>query len=794
MLDANPKQTGGPRMFKVLVAGHDAISRRKVHDPSFYHDEGHYLFFPAFGTPGRPMRLNNGWIAPSDIQITPERNIYTVNTRDSNGDSLSLFLDFTNPNRPTGQISLPGGNYAVMLQPYAVHFDVQVAANSGAYLSSGGGGLMWDTNSSEWKSASWEASMDFQYDTVSESDPFGNTAYTNEAAYTDCETGETFSLDAGGIIQYTAVMDGSNPEGAVFSIHVNDQTQVPSPPEIRVNSDVKSVFPDRSVFQFDAFAASFTGAYIVPDTKTVYGVIGTAHSPFGKPLLGMPRNPSVPPFKSIIKPSPHLLHPSPSPANFSLSVNGLTALNPMEPVPESPTQYRDVVSQAANKDFGDIIAYYMDDDLRTTFVQATHIVLEDATVKAIATDSSDNSTFYKTLQVPYVTSSLSRSTLPEAKECNGLRAQAQLQNIPTESETYKRHADKLYRHRYLLKFPSIQAYLDDQAQGDYTANIKNAAETLKDNIKAVAEGMGDGGDSDEAAKNLQTALDDVDSLCSWALDKKLLWAFELYWWGVTTYLPSVAAQIASGGATSGTVSRMLKSLTGTFGVLENGQINPDGKSFQQAFNDVVRVFMMTSMIPQFIDPNGVSDDFDSVLKDMLEEFYEANKTSLSSDLVEEANNAKFLAANDFIRQQMFNSLDMSMLLGGSLGDWADVVKGFNGFNEKSDWFKKLANGAEISGTFLRMACSVLVILPLLNQFGGGWNSMTDEQKTSIVKTLVELGITFTIEGIQGAIRLNVFWEDLGGFADCCKAFFGFESVIKELPSAAQRVSLSFQEY
>lgn len=66
--------------------------------------------------------------------------------------------------------------------------------------------------------------------------------------------------------------------------------------------------------------------------------------------------------------------------------------------------------------------------------------------------------------------------------------------------------------------------------------------------------MGDGGDSDEAAKNLQTALDDVDSLCSWALDKKLLWAFELYWWGVTTYLPSVAAQIASGGATSGTVS------------------------------------------------------------------------------------------------------------------------------------------------------------------------------------------------------------------------------------------------
>ncbi|KXG49268.1 uncharacterized protein PGRI_031380 [Penicillium griseofulvum] len=792
VLDANPKQIGGPRMFKILVTGHDTIAGRKLHDPSFYHDEGHYLFLPAFGTPDTPMRLNNGWIAPSDIQITPERNIYTVNTQDSNGDSLSLFIDFTNPNRPTGQIYLAGGNYAVMLQPYAVSFDVQVAANSGAYLSSGQGGLVWDPDSSEWNSASWETSMTFQYDTVSKSNPFGSPEYINEAAYTDRQTGETFSLDAEGMIQYTAVMDGSDPAGAVFSITITDQTQVPSPPEVRVNSDVKSVFPNRSVFKFDAFATSFTGAYIVPDTKTVYGVIGTAQSPFGEPIPAMPRNPSLPPFKSIIKPSPHLLRPADD--KSSLNVTGLTSLNPMEPVPDSPTQYRDVVSQAANKDFSDIIAYHMDDDLRTTFVQATPIVLEDETVQAIATDSGDNSTFYNSLQVPYVTASLSRSTLPEAKECNALRAQAQLQSIPAESDTYKRHAEKLYRHRYLLKFPSIQAYLDDQAGGDHTANIKAAAEYMKNNIKEHANGMGDGGDPDQAAKNLQTALDDIDSLCSWAVDKKLLWAFQLYYWGVVTYLPSLMAQVASGGATSGTVSRMLKSLTGTFSILENGQSNPDGKSFQQAFNDVVQVYMMTSMIPQFIDANGVSENFDSVLKAMLEEFYEANKDSSNADLVEEANNAKLLAADDFIRKQLFNSLDMSMLLGGSLGDWSNVVKGFNRFNEKSDWFKKLANGAGISGTFLRMACSVLVILPLLSEFGGGWDSMTDQEKASIVTTLVELGVTFTIKGIQGAIRLNVFWEDLSGFSDCLKAFFGFESVMKRLPSAAQRTESELAQW
>ncbi|KID98763.1 hypothetical protein MAJ_05144, partial [Metarhizium majus ARSEF 297] len=498
LYESNPKQLGGPRMFKVLVAGQDAYSRRKLHDPDSYHDEGHYVFFPAFGAPKRPMLLNNGWIAPDDIQVTPEGNIYTVITRDVNGGSLSLFLDFTTLNRPTGQIFTDQGQYAVMLQPYAVTFDVKVAANSGAYDSSGQGGLIWDATSSQWQSASWDDTMDFQYDTVAESDPFGGTVYYNEAAYIDRETGDVFSLDRSGTIGYTAVMDGSDPSGAVFTIAATNPNDVPPPPEVRVNSAIKSVFPSRTLLRFDGFATSFMGAYVVPHSDTVYGVVGTAQSPFGDALLpAMPQKPSVPPFKSIIKPGPRALHSTAPQTSQQLSVVGLTALNPMEQVPGSTTEFRDVVSQAANKDFSDIIAYHMDEDLRNTFIQSTPVVFDDSTVQAIALDSGDNSTFYKTLQVPYVTSSLARSTLPEAKECNGVRAQAQLQQLPTES------------------------------------------------------------------------------------------------------------------ATSGTVSRMLKSLTGTFNVLENGQTNPDSKSFQQAFNDVVRVFMMTSMIPQFVDANGVSGDFDS---------------------------------------------------------------------------------------------------------------------------------------------------------------------------------------
>lgn len=94
----------------------------------------------------------------------------------------------------------------------------------------------------------------------------------------------------------------------------------------------------------------------------------------------------------------------------------------MEHVDNSATQYHDVVSRAAKKDFSDIIAYCMNDGLRKTFIQAHR------------------------------------------------------KPIPTDSEIYKRHAENLYRHRYPLTFPSIQKYRNDQAQSDYTVIIHSGTE------------------------------------------------------------------------------------------------------------------------------------------------------------------------------------------------------------------------------------------------------------------------------------------------------------------------------
>ncbi|KAM3498801.1 hypothetical protein MY10362_007904 [Beauveria mimosiformis] len=75
-----------------------------------------------------------------------------------------------------------------------------------------------------------------------------------------------------------------------------------------------------------------------------------------------------------------------------------------------------------------------------------------------------------------------------AKECNGVRAQAQLQQLPTALDTYKQHADKMYPHRYLLKLPSINDCVRNQATGDHPKSIRDGTDYLKDDTRKKTEG------------------------------------------------------------------------------------------------------------------------------------------------------------------------------------------------------------------------------------------------------------------------------------------------------------------
>jgi hypothetical protein len=63
-----------------------------------------------------------------------------------------------------------------------------------------------------------------------------------------------------------------------------------------------------------------------------------------------------------------------------------------------------------------------------------------------------------------------------------------------------------------------------------------------------------------------------------------------------------------------------------------------------------------------------------------------------------------------------------------------------------------------------------------------------------VTALSGLVLTFAIKGIQGAIRLNAFWEDLGPNVGYWDTWFGTETLIKELGPTSEKVSYTFLRF
>ncbi|KAI8298950.1 Jerky protein-like protein-like [Colletotrichum sp. SAR11_240] len=778
-LAANPLQLGAPRCFKVLLAGKDVVVDAKLHDKSRFVDEGHHIHFAQFGIPGKGVRLNHEWINPDHITVSANHRVYTLKTQDGDGNPFNMHIDFTQLSRPVGHIETADGYLAMTLEPYALSFNVNVSANAGAGYDSATNTLTWDENSTQWKAANWEQnSMIFSYDTVAVKSPFGSPILINEVSFEDTKTAR----------------NGKTMPACVTTIK---PAFVMSPPTVRTSDTIKSVFPQDSIFQFDELGVNFTGAYRITQdgsTPPVYAVVGTGVMPVNQVTTREATNKSRSLFETKITPYPRIFSMSRNDISSSLPITGLLNNDPMSPSTTDPTGYVDTVSQTANQDFHDIVCYYMDPDIHTTFISATPTVLSDSTVQAIATDSPDNAAFYKTLQVPYVTSILGNSTLPEGKQCNAVRSNAQLRELPANSPIYQRQSDALYRHRFLQLFPAIQSYLDDQANTDYAALIASAGATMAADIKAKAAGIVPSNPQDvkAAADALTSALADLQSLQDWATSQKLFYAFELYWYCENYFLPVLIAQSAD-GSLSASVARTMKKLTLIFGVLENGQQNPNGKSFTEAFNDLVRLFQMSSIIPQFVDPNTTSGDLDSLEKEMLQQFYHDNISSSDPNVVQEAQNAQQLAADDTLRRNFFNSLATSMAFGGSLGSWATIAQLNQEFLDAAGWYKKLVNAAGLTSTFLRTSCIAFMIMPMLNAFGG-WGGMSATQKATWAITAADLGLTFLVKTIQGALRLYYFWDDLGSFAPRLKALFGFGKFVENLPDAAAETQNIFAQW
>ena len=112
----------------------------------------------------------------------------------------------------------------------------------------------------------------------------------------------------------------------------------------------------------------------------------------------------------------------------------------------------------------------------------------------------------------------------------------------------------------------------------------------------------------------------------------LYWAMELFYWIENASLRNWYALYTSGKA-SLSIGMFLKQLNGLFGLLENNAINTqaNGRNFMQAFNQEVRLFQMTSIVPQLVDINGNSSEIDSLMKECLYSYAQQYKNVNSDD-------------------------------------------------------------------------------------------------------------------------------------------------------------------
>ena len=323
--------------------------------------------------------------------------------------------------------------------------------------------------------------------------------------------------------------------------------------------------------------------------------------------------------------------------------------------------------------------------------------------------------------------------MKEGKKCNRPRADLLLKTIPTDDPIYKRHAEKLYRMRFLQKFPDLQQYLQDQ-KSDKGADITKIGNVLKENLKKKSAELQ--GVNPTYNQQLQTALNDIDNLCKFAIEKNLYWAFRFFYWIQLVSLPNWYGQFTSGHMGPG-VQINIKNFCAVFQILENNIVNPHGKSFTETFNEVLRLFQMTSIIPQMVDLEGNLGDVDSIIQECLQTFYEQFKTSTDPKLVENVQNTLVWLQQKALRKMFLETISSSLILSNAGTSWSTAIAHVNQRiamqQEIAVQFKNVQSGI---GWMVSLTAIALIALPLIPGTGG-FKALSDQEKSQFIMYALE---------------------------------------------------------
>lgn len=430
--------------------------------------------------------------------------------------------------------------------------------------------------------------------------------------------------------------------------------------------------------------------------------------------------------------------------------------------------YVDVVQQQAMSAFYQIIEYYMDPDLRKTFLSTSPISL-DPPVLGIATDSTKNQAFYQALQIPLLVNALAQSSSdPSVASLNAKRAQAYLSDYPATQPEYLDQANKLYQYYWVQTFPDMQSYLNDQAHVDHTSDIAALQNAW---ITDIANQNNTVADPNNPYASLQEQEQFVQQVCQYASTHRLWWALQLYMDLTSNINLSQLQLLLASGNTSQDASLKMKQQTAVLNVLD-----PSG-FYANNYANVLNSFNVANIMANWVDYGGNMANFTYAAQAILESYLATYVNSPDPDVAQAVRDI-----NEALQTQSMDELIgeyASLFLSASLinyGGWSGIMVQY----EKQ--LTILSKPISLLGYMFGMAMG-LVAISLMIEGQMSWSDIPPTTQASIITggvATLAYGAGFLIKGTMRAYNFfDVLGQDVSRTRRICQFFVKSDAVAAE---------------
>ncbi len=669
-------------------------------------------------------------------------------------------------------------------------YSCDLSTDAGAYVVEAGLTLKWDTTSDKWKNATWsENAMNFTY-WIEKDGKIGNQQlYQTATVFKDEGEGSTWDVQPRGPGGAGAATSSISPSG-LFDFVVNGLYKPPT----------TGTFPYKMAFQFDQLASSIEGGALLCGKKSNQGKViamkGKLDNSFavgsyslannsgrttkltthGRKLVvnGEPLKTSFMSGNKLrweklsgggLPESGHVLF-SPDGSRIldsSFGSNGfqdyatgevgdasdLTLLELLNMNPfgtDSQGKQFEIVQQNCMGDFYKILQYYMPVDYLHNFIAAEPPDLGE--LKNIADDNDANGPWYSSLAVPYLANALKSADMDSVKKLNARRAQSYLKQATSTSKVFQEQAARLYTHEWVIKFPDMLKFIEDQANNTNSQHdvINSDADLWVARLKKGMDNV-----DEEEKKQLQEMIDIAENARGQGLNSKY-WAYLFFRYICSDgYLTMLRMQMIE-GKTSQMVSTNLQRYASVLSVLDPSTF------FTKQFLHIMRIQQLTALLPSFFDVGSNIDELSFFLEEIMQAFVKKYIKSSDPAIQKRVRDVE-KELNLHSLQEYLNVISEAAVAGGNSA-WASLAQRF-----ESAAIQKFGGAAKGVVDLMLYGTISFAIFELATGMIS-WNQLTPVEKTDFIAGSFLIMTTLIRKGIKAAVA----YEATGSLWEAFKVF------------------------